>query len=131
MAMKWKQGLRKQSSRQTRFARLLRKDQTDAEKKCWYFLRELGSDKNFKFRRQVPFGPYYLDFYCVREKLVVELDGGQHYTLKGKLKDQMRDDYLRSNELEILHFSDSDALLHTDSIIESILRVLQERQSSP
>ena len=131
MAIQWKQGVRKQNSKQTSFARSLRKNQTDAEKKLWYFLRELRSSNNFKFRRQVPFGRYYLDFYCVGEKLAVELDGGQHYTLEGKLKDQRRDDYLRSNGLRVLRFSDSDALLHTDIVMESILKVLQKDQSSP
>ena len=63
MAIQWKQGARKQNSKQTSFARSLRKNQTDAEKKLWYFLRELRSGNNFKFRRQVPFGRYYLDFY--------------------------------------------------------------------
>jgi very-short-patch-repair endonuclease len=131
MAIQWKQGARKQNAKQTCFARSLRKNQTDAEKKLWYFLRGLKSSNHFKFRRQVPFGRYYLDFYCAGEKLVVELDGGQHYTLEGKLKDQRRDDYLRSNGLKVLRFSDSDALLHTDIVMESILKVLQKDQSSP
>ncbi len=131
MAIQWKQGVRKQNSKQTSFARLLRKNQTEAEKKLWYFLRELRSAHSLKFRRQVPFGGYYLDFYCVGENLAVELDGGQHYSLEGKLKDQRRDDFLRSNGLKVLRFSDSDALLHTDIIMESILNELQKRQSSP
>ena len=62
---------------------------------------------------------------------MVELDGGQPYTLEGKLKDQRGDDYLRSNGLKVLRFSDSDALLHTDIVVEEILKVLQKRQSSP
>ena len=131
MAIQWKQGVRKQNSKQTSFARSLRKNQTEAEKKLWYFLRELRSTHSLKFRRQVPFGGYYPDFYCVEENLAVELDGGQHYSLEGKLKDQRRDDYLRSNGLKVLRFSDSDALLHTDIIMESILNELQKRQSSP
>ena len=131
MVMQWKQGARKQTSKQTSFARSLRKNQTDAEKKLWYCLRELNNSKGFKFRRQVPFGYYILDFYCAGEKLVIELDGGQHYSLEGKLKDQRRDDYLRSNKLKVLRFSDYDALLYTDAVMESILRILQKRQSSP
>ncbi len=58
-------------------ARSLRKDMTDAERQVWYALR----DRRFagwKFRRQVPFDQYILDFVCFDAKLVIEVDGGQH-----------------------------------------------------
>jgi very-short-patch-repair endonuclease len=63
--------------RQLEHARKMRHEQTDAEKRLWWILRDrrLGE---FKFRRQVPVGPYILDFYCHEGKLAVEADGGQH-----------------------------------------------------
>ena len=57
-----------------RFAKCLRRDMTDAERRVWYFLRDrrLGAAK---FRRQHPIGPYIADFACVERRLVIELDG--------------------------------------------------------
>ncbi|HUJ03471.1 MAG TPA: DUF559 domain-containing protein, partial [Rhizomicrobium sp.] len=59
------------------FARKLRREQTDFERKIWYALRNRRF-AGFKFRRQQPMGPYVVDFVCFEEKLVIELDGGQH-----------------------------------------------------
>jgi|ERR1700728_2088963 len=59
------------------FARQLRRSQTDAEAKLWSILRSRQLS-GFKFRRQYPLLGYILDFYCVREKLAIELGGGQH-----------------------------------------------------
>jgi len=55
----------------------LRRSQTDAEAKLWWHLRDrrLGG---FNFRRQVPMGPFIVDFICLEARFVVELDGGQH-----------------------------------------------------
>ena len=59
------------------FARRLRREQTDVERKLWYALRDrrLGG---WKFRRQQPVGSYIADFICFEAKLIVELDGSQH-----------------------------------------------------
>ena len=58
-------------------ARELRKNMTDAERRLWYHLRhrQIGNDR---FRRQVPIGPYIVDFVCFEKRLIIELDGGQH-----------------------------------------------------
>ncbi len=71
-------------------ARVLRKQMTDAERKLWSLLR--GHQLDVKFRRQVPFGYYVVDFYCAKAKLIIELDGSQHYTNKGTQSDIKRDD---------------------------------------
>ena len=65
------------------FARRLRRDQTDVERKLWYALRD-RRHHGFKFRRQQPVGPYVVDFVCFEAKLVVELDGGQHVREPGR-----------------------------------------------
>ncbi len=67
----------------------MRRDQTQAEKKLWFLLRNnrLGA----KFRRQVPYGCYILDFFCVKARLVIEVDGAQHYTTEGRRRDAARD----------------------------------------
>jgi len=56
------------------FARRLRRDQTDVERKLWSALRSRHL-YGFKFRRQQPIGPYVVDFVCLKEKFVIELDG--------------------------------------------------------
>ena len=60
------------------FARKLRRDQTDAEKKLWYFLRDQKLSGR-KFRRQHPIGSYIVGFCCIEDGLIIELDGGQHW----------------------------------------------------
>ncbi len=61
----------------TKRARILRRTLTDAERKLWYALRDRRFE-GFKFRRQVPIASYVVDFACMRERLVIEADGGQH-----------------------------------------------------
>lgn len=74
------------------FARHLRKNSTPAEKLLWKYLRL--RTHGFKFRRQVPFGPYFLDFYCPVAKVCVEVDGTHHQKGKQKKHDKIRDAYL-------------------------------------
>lgn len=59
------------------FARLLRTEQTTMEKLLWRKLRSRRFH-DMKFRRQVPIGPYIVDFYCAEKKLIIEVDGGIH-----------------------------------------------------
>jgi len=109
------------------FARKLRRDMTKAERKLWSLLRNnrLGS----KFRRQVPYGPYILDFYCVKAHLVVELDGSQHYTAEGRKKDAMRDAYLARDGLEVLRFLNDEVLSNEEGVEQVIYERVQEALS--
>ena len=101
------------------FSRDLRKNMTDAEKRLWSRIR--GKQlKGFQFYRQKPVGDYIVDFICPKAKLVVELDGGQHYTEEGRQKDKVRDEYLAGLGLQVLRFSDRDILTQTDSVLEKI-----------
>lgn len=104
-------------------ARKLRRDMTDAEKKLWSLLRNnrLGA----KFRRQVPYGRYILDFYCVKARLVIEVDGSQHYTLEGKRRDAKRDDYLRGDGLEVLRFLNDEVLSNEEGVEQVIYERVQ------
>jgi len=98
---------------------------TDAERKVWSGLRRNQLDT--KFRRQVPFGPYILDFYCARAKLCVELDGSQHCVEEGRRKDLVRDAYLRKHEVQVLRFSDVEALKNTAGVLQAIFEKIHER----
>ena len=106
-------------------ARRLRREMTDAERRVWSKLR--NNQLSVKFRRQVPFGKFILDFYCAQVKLCVELDGSQHYTEEGKLKDEIRDMYLHREGVEVLRFSDREALTNTNGVLQTIYEKIQVR----
>ena len=84
-------------------ARRLRRDMTHAERLLWSMLR--NRTQGHKFRRQVPRGPYILDFACLSMRLVVELDGSQHCD---SAADALRDAWLESHGFRVLRFSNED-----------------------
>jgi very-short-patch-repair endonuclease len=101
-------------------ARKLRGRMTDAERRLWYRVRAhrfLGH----KFKRQVPIGPYVVDFACLNRRLIVELDGGQH---ADNAKDRKRDAWLRAHGFQVLRFWNNDVLKNTDVVLEVILSAL-------
>ena len=104
-------------------ARRLRREQTDAEKKLWVRLRsrQLG---DFKFRRQFVIGPFITDFCCFEQRLVVELDGGQHADQSDA--DRRRSDFLLSRGYRVLRFWDNQVMENIDSVLEQILLALDK-----
>lgn len=106
-------------------ARRLRREMTNAEKKIWGNLR--NNQIGVKIRRQVPFGPYILDFYCQKALLCIELDGSQHYTESGMKRDQKRDAFLQSTGIIVMRFSDIDVLKNTRGVLDSIYETIQQR----
>lgn len=86
-------------------ARKLRKEMTRHEKHLWYdFLRHYP----VKIYKQRIIGNYIVDFYCASAKLVIELDGSQHYTEDGMDSDAVRDEYMKGLGLKVLRFSNAD-----------------------
>ncbi len=108
------------------FARRLRKNMTDAEQALWFRLRRKQLNGRI-FYRQKNIGNYIVDFYCPGVKLVVELDGGQHYSVEGSAQGRMRDKYLANLGLRVLRFSDLDVLKNMDAV----LSVLYEHTKIP
>jgi very-short-patch-repair endonuclease len=102
-------------------ARELRCRQTDAERQLWQRLRnrQLG---DCKFRRQEVVGAYIADFVCFDEKLIIELDGGQH--LEQQVYDQHRTAELEKMGYRLIRFWNDQVLKNTDDVLEEILRVL-------
>jgi very-short-patch-repair endonuclease len=101
------------------FSQELRNNMTDAEQCLWSRLR--GKQlKGYQFYRQKIVGEYIVDFYCPRTKLVIELDGGQHYTEEGKKKDGVRDRFLEDAGLRVLRFSDRDVFENLQGVLEKI-----------
>ena len=104
-------------------ARNLRENMTDAERLIWSKLR-MKQLKNCQFYRQKVIGNYIVDFYCPKAKLVVEVDGGQHYMDEGKKKDEKRDSYIQRLGLKVLRFSDRDVLKNINSVSEEVFNNL-------
>ena len=99
-------------------ARAFRRTMTDAARKLWSRLR--NNQVGVHFRREVPKGSYFCDFLSVSAKLVVEVDGSQHYTTKGLVHDKKRDDFLGKEGYTVLRFSDGDVLKNIDGVVETI-----------
>ena len=107
------------NSNLTAFAKELRKNMTRHERHLWYeFLKTLP----VTVHRQKVIGSYIVDFYIAEEKLVIELDGSQHYDLPGKQSDTQRDADLRAQGLTILRYANSDVDARFDGVCADILR---------
>ena len=61
-----------------------------------------------------------MDFYCSRANLIIEIDGGQHYSAEGINKDKIRDDYLRGLGFRVLRFFDKEVFENFNGVIERI-----------
>ena len=112
------------------FARQLRRNQTDAERRLWHYLRGRRL-LNLRFRRQHPIGPYYADFACLELGLVVELDGGQHNDSRGQYRDGVRTDVLAGYGYAVIRFWDNDVLRDTSAVLEVIARSAQAQTPTP
>ena len=104
-------------------ARELRKNATKEENLLWFrFLRKYP----VRFHRQYVIKNYIVDFYCHKAKLVIELDGSQHYEPAGQAKDQARTEELNSMGLKVIRFSNRDILQRFASVCEAIHLAVNE-----
>jgi very-short-patch-repair endonuclease len=103
-----------------RVERRLRGQQTDAERKLWFALRDrrLGG---FKFVRQEAIGPFIVDFVCRDKNLVIEVDGGQHAE---SAADARRDAYLAREGYRVMRFWNNDVLSNREGVLLTILEAL-------
>jgi very-short-patch-repair endonuclease len=99
------------------FAKDMRSAPTDAEARLWMDLRA-GRLQGLKWKRQVPMGPYILDFVCFAEKLIVEVDGGQH---NESVSDQQRDAWLRAQGFAVCRYWNNKVLGNLDGVLADIL----------
>jgi len=110
------------------FARELRKSMTKEESLLWYrFLCQYP----LRFRRQYIIGNYIADFYCHQAKLVVELDGSQHYSAEELEYDRKRTLYLESLGLQVIRFANSDVMERFQSVCEQIDQIVRTRLHLP
>jgi very-short-patch-repair endonuclease len=102
-------------------ARFLRRQQTKSESLLWALLRG-GQLNGLKFRRQHPISPYFADFACVGQRLVIEIDGGYHDAV-GEA-DLNREAYLRANGWRMIRFSDTEIENDVEGVVYAIAREL-------
>jgi very-short-patch-repair endonuclease len=109
-----------------RLARSLRKRLTDAERVLWKHFRN-NQFENVKFRRQQPIGPYVVDFISFSNKLVIEVDGGQHAEMQEK--DRERDLYFINKGYRVLRFWNNEVLLNTEGVLHAIREEIKKPPS--
>jgi very-short-patch-repair endonuclease len=98
-----------------KYARDLRKRQTDAERIVWEMLRD-RKFQNLKFRRQHPIFDFVADFYCHSLKLIVEIDGGYHDLPEQAIYDQERDKHFEEYSYNVIRFPNKDVLFDLKSV---------------
>ena len=97
---------------------------TKEERHLWYdFLKLLPQT----FNRQKVINNYIVDFYCSDAKLVIELDGSQHYYGNGQYKDKTRDVYLLSLGIKVLRYTNLEVSKNFEGVCQDILRIINER----
>jgi adenine-specific DNA-methyltransferase len=101
------------------FARELRKNQTDLERKLWHALRDRRF-AGFKFRRQQPIGPYIVDFVCFEARLIIELDGSQHGAARKVIADERRTGFLRKEGFRVRRFWNYELVEDFDAALTAI-----------
>ena len=107
-------------------ARALRKNSTDAERLLWAALR--GHRLNgASFRRQAPIENFVADFVCHAPMLVIELDGGQHFSDQAEQKDAARSSAIEAKGFQVLRFSNHDVMTNRDGVLETIASAVAER----
>ncbi|MCZ7480170.1 endonuclease domain-containing protein [Rhizobium rhizogenes] len=117
----------KRHSGKTAQARKLRRDETDAEYRLWYELKDRRLN-GFKFGQQVPLGPYIADFVCREQMLVVELDGSQHAS---SMHDRQRTLWLNNHGYAVLRFWNHEIFEELSFTLNTILAVLNTKTFPP
>ena len=120
--MRWKSLNQTNNPKLKRNAQKLRREMTKEERRLWYdFLKQLPITVN----RQKVIGPYIVDFYCASAKLVIELDGSQHYEGTGAASDRKRDETLSQLGITIVRYSNADVNRNFDGVCADLLRRLR------
>ncbi len=109
-------------------AKVLRKNMTKEEKHLWY---DYLKDYHIGFIRQKVIGKYIVDFYCAKAKLVIELDGSQHYEDKTIEKDNLRTEFLEQYGLKVIRISNLDISKNFEGVCMFIDNVVKQSLSHP
>ena len=107
------------------FAKNLRKNATPQEKHLWY---DFLSKYEVRFQRQKAIDNFIVDFYCHKARLIIEIDGSQHYTEQGEAADEFRTEILEGYDLQVIRFTNRQintnfrgACEYIDSVVKASL----------
>jgi very-short-patch-repair endonuclease len=112
------------------FARNLRREMSNAERKLWSSLRG-HRFHGLQFRRQAPCGPYIADFLCHAAQLVIEVDGATHSTDAELARDSRRDTWFEANGFSVLRVTNAAVYAEFDGVLEMIRLRVEERLPPP
>ena len=115
---------RKDNSKLVPLSRELRKNMTKEERHLWY---DFLNTYPVRFMRQRILGNYIADFYCAQAKLVIELDGSQHYEKEGQEKDRERTAYLERLGLTVIRIPNNEINRNFSGVCEYLDREIKER----
>ncbi|SEQ31552.1 endonuclease domain-containing protein [Basfia succiniciproducens] len=101
------------------FALKLRKNLTEEESILWYHLRKKQL-AGFHFRKQAVIAPYIVDFICYKAKLIIEIDGEQHFLPSALVYDEKRTFYLKSKGFRVIRFTNYEIKRELDSVLDKI-----------
>ncbi len=108
-------------------SRELRKNMTEQEKRLWFcFLKEYP----IKIYRQRVIGNYIADFYCSKAKIVIEIDGSQHYSDEGMNYDERRTNAINDFGIEVIRFSNYDVNTNFEGVCMEIDKVISDRMGT-
>ena len=107
----------------------LRVKQTEAEKILWQKLRNRQIN-GFKFFRQCSIGKYIADFYCSELRLVIELDGSQHYEENSLEYDNIREEFMKNLDIKTIRFNNLDVFKSLDEVMERVYFEVRKSSNS-
>ncbi len=108
-------------------SKVLKKQMTDAERLLWYYLKKR---KDFSFRKQAPIDNYIVDFVCLKQKLIIEVDGTAHGNYQNRLHDTERDRHLKSLGYRILRFWNDEIFKNINMVLDTIYTCLTDENFS-
>ncbi|MBJ3786753.1 endonuclease domain-containing protein [Devosia sediminis] len=113
----------------SQLARKLRRNPTPAEIRFWKIIESLR--RQYHFRKQVPMGPYVVDFVSHKARVVGEIDGETHFVGTGPLRDQVRDAALAAQGYRVLRFTNEQVMRHADGVFQVLIEALTDNQPPP
>ena len=113
--------------RMKKYQDYLRTHQTPYEKKLWFRFLRYGRKHGIVFKRQSRFASFIVDFYCPNARLVIEVDGSQHYTPEGRKVDIKRTQFIESDGTLVIRYSNKEVWFNFEGVCLDILKALHER----
>ncbi len=99
-------------------AKTNRSNMTDAESLLWHYLRQ--EQLGVRFRRQHVIGDYIVDFICLKQRLIIEIDGGYHNDIVQQQEDRIRQNWLESMGYKVIRFTNEEVFYHIETVISTI-----------